>query len=94
MNPLAEFQRVTTPVSTHAHTSAITHCASHSCSFPRACTQIDFLGESTTGNLHLELRQGIIKDLRSAGVVNVLGMHTLDDIYTLPLESLKKSTQV
>ncbi len=44
--------------------------------------------------MHLELRKGIIKDLRAAGVVNVLGMRTLEDIYTLPLESLKKSTQV
>jgi len=49
--------------------------------------EIDFLGESTEGNLHL------VDSLKRAGVVNVFGMKTLEDIYTLPVEKLKRSTQ-
>ncbi len=54
--------------------------------------QIDFLGESTEGNLHLH----VVDDLRKGrlGVINVFGMQQLDDIYTLPLQKLKSATQV
>jgi hypothetical protein len=52
--------------------------------------QIDFLGESTEGNLQLvdSLRKG------HSSVINVFGMHRLDDIIKLPLAKLKAATQV
>lgn len=50
--------------------------------------QIDFLGESTEGDLHL------VDSLRRAGVVNVFGMKALEDIYTIPVDKLRRSTQV
>lgn len=55
------------------------------------CTraQIDFLGESTEGNLHLA---NVVKG--RVGLINVFGMEQLDDIYTLPLAKLRAATQV
>ena len=50
--------------------------------------QIDFLGESTSGNLRLGQR------VRSEGIVNVLGLEQLDDIITIPYNVLKNSQQV
>lgn len=55
-------------------------------------TQIDFLGESTEGNLHLQLVDSLRKG--KMGVINVFGMQSLDDIYSLPLAKLKAATQV
>lgn len=50
--------------------------------------QIDFLGESTTGNLRF------VQRVRSEGIVNVLGLQQLDDIVTIPYRELKTSQQV
>ena len=48
---------------------------------------MDFLGESTEGNLH------IVDSAKQKGVITVFGMRTLDDIYTLPLKKLKSVIQ-
>ncbi|PNW73801.1 hypothetical protein CHLRE_13g573150v5 [Chlamydomonas reinhardtii] len=53
--------------------------------------EIDFLGESTEGNLHLHLVDSLRKG--KVGVINVFGMQQLDDIYDLPLAKLKAATQ-
>ncbi|GLC35595.1 hypothetical protein PLESTM_000341200 [Pleodorina starrii] len=53
--------------------------------------EIDFLGESTEGDLQLHLVDSLRKG--KAGVINVFGMQSLDDIYTLPLGKLKAATQ-
>ncbi len=50
--------------------------------------QIDFLGESTTGNLRF------VQRVKSEGIVNVLGLQQLDDIITIPYRELKRSQQV
>lgn len=50
--------------------------------------QVDFLGESTSGNLRL------VQRVKSEGIVNVLGLEQLDDIVTIPYNTLKKSQQV
>lgn len=50
--------------------------------------QIDFLGESTSGNLRL------VQRVKSEGIVNVLGLEQLDDIITIPYSVLKNSQQV
>lgn len=50
--------------------------------------QVDFLGESTSGNLRL------VQRVQSEGIVNVLGLEQLDDIVTIPYNILKTSQQV
>ena len=50
--------------------------------------QVDFLGESTSGNLRF------VQRVKSEGIVNVLGLEQLDDIITTPYKVLKKSQQV
>ena len=54
------------------------------------CTnlQVDFLGESTSGNLRF------VQRVKSEGIVNVLGLQQLDDIITIPYKHLKESQQV
>lgn len=49
--------------------------------------EIDFLGESTTGNLRF------VQRVKSEGIVNVLGLQQLDDIVTIPYRELKTSQQ-
>ncbi|KAL6763622.1 putative cytosolic purine 5-nucleotidase [Haematococcus lacustris] len=49
--------------------------------------EVDYLGESTEGNLHL------IESMKKSGVVNVFGIKSMQDIYTLPITKLKKATQ-
>ncbi|KAL3133373.1 hypothetical protein ABBQ38_007244 [Trebouxia sp. C0009 RCD-2024] len=49
--------------------------------------EVDFLGESTSGNLRL------VQRVKSEGIVNVLGLEQLDDIVTIPYNTLKKSQQ-
>lgn len=50
--------------------------------------QVDFLGESTSGNLRL------VQRVKSEGIVNVLGLEQLDEIVTIPYNVLKSSQQV
>ena len=50
--------------------------------------QVDFLGESTSGNLRF------VQRVKSEGIVNVLGLEQLDDIITTPYKVLKRSQQV
>ena len=50
--------------------------------------QVDFLGESTTGNLRF------VQRVTTEGLINVLGMQQLDDIETIPYTDLKRSQQV
>lgn len=50
--------------------------------------QVDFLGESTTGNLRFVHR------VTTEGLINVLGMQQLDDIENIPYQDLKRSQQV
>lgn len=50
--------------------------------------QIDFLGESTGGDLLL------VQSLRKAGMVTVFRLKTLDDMYIIPLDKVRQSTQV
>jgi hypothetical protein len=52
------------------------------------CLQLDFFGETTEGNLKL------VQRLRGLGMVNVLGLNELDDIYDIDVQSLKATTQV
>lgn len=49
---------------------------------------MDFLGESTTGNLHLVGRE------RERGIGNVLGLSSVDDIVDMPVSELRKATKV
>lgn len=49
--------------------------------------EVDFLGESTSGNLRL------VQRVKSEGIVNVLGLEQLDDIVTIPYNTLKQSQQ-
>lgn len=49
--------------------------------------QVDFLGESTEGNLHL------VDDPHRQGVVNVFGLHSLEDIINVPVAKLAAATQ-
>lgn len=53
-----------------------------------AVLQVDFLGESTTGNLRFVHR------VTTEGLINVLGMQQLDDIENTPYKDLKRSQQV
>ena len=55
---------------------------------PACCAQIDFLGEPTTGNLHLVQRAA------SEGAANVLGLRHFDDIFSVPYRLLQQSQQV
>ena len=50
--------------------------------------QVDFLGESTSGNLRF------VQRVKSEGIVNVLGLQQLDDIIAIPYKDLKESQQV
>ena len=52
-----------------------------------AVVQVDFLGESTEGNLHLVSGA-------SQEIVNVLGLTEPDDILSIPFEDLKDSQEV
>ncbi|KAK9819835.1 hypothetical protein WJX72_002959 [[Myrmecia] bisecta] len=45
--------------------------------------EVDFLGEVTTGNLHL------VERVNSEGIVNVLGLSQLNDIFDMPYTKLK-----
>lgn len=49
--------------------------------------EVDFLGESTSGNLRF------VQRVKSEGIVNVLGLQQLDDIITIPYRELKASQQ-
>ena len=49
---------------------------------------MDFLGEPTTGNLHL------VERVSTQGVANVLGLQKMDDIFTIPFSDLKEKQQV
>lgn len=55
--------------------------------------QIDFLGESTEGDLHLVDSAGRGSGA-AQGVVNIFGMQQLEDIINVPLAKLKTATQV
>lgn len=50
--------------------------------------QVDFLGESTTGNLHLVGRE------QEHGIGNVLGLASVDDIVDMPVNQLRQATKV
>ena len=50
--------------------------------------QIDFLGEPTTGNLHL------VQRVASEGLANVLGLKHFDDIFSVPYRELRQNQQV
>lgn len=50
--------------------------------------QIDFLGEPTTGNLHL------VQRVASEGLANVLGLKRFDDIFSVPYRELRQNQQV
>lgn len=50
--------------------------------------QVDFLGEPTTGNLHL------VERVSTQGLANVLGLQNMDDIFTIPFRELKEKQQV
>ena len=50
--------------------------------------QIDFLGEITTGNLHL------VDQVSTEGTINVLGITHLSDIVDVSYEALKASQKV
>eukprot|EP00798_Chlamydomonas_sp_ICE-L_P025806 gene25806-11481_t len=53
--------------------------------------EVDFLGESTSGNLTLD-RRNVITDL-SEGIVGALGMSSLNDIINIPSDVLKDTTK-
>ena len=55
---------------------------------PTVPQQVDFLGESTSGNLRF------VQRVQSEGIVNVLGLEQLDDIINIPYKVLKDSQQV
>lgn len=50
--------------------------------------QVDALGESTYGSMQL------LKQLRSDGVVPLLGLQNLDDILHVPVEEVKHTVNV
>jgi hypothetical protein len=56
----------------------------------QAClhTQVDFLGESTTGNLHLVGRE------QDHSIGNVLGLASVEDIVEMPVDGLRRATKV
>lgn len=54
-----------------------------------AALQVDFLGEPTTGNLHL-----VEKRASSKGGANVLGLQKIDDIFSIPFGQLKEKQHV
>ncbi|CAL8467153.1 g6689 [Coccomyxa elongata] len=49
--------------------------------------EIDFLGEPTTGNLHL------VQRVTSEGLANVLGLRQFDDIFSVPYRDLRQNQQ-
>lgn len=49
--------------------------------------EVDFLGESTTGNLHLVGRE------RERGISNVLGLSSVGDIVDMPVSELREATK-
>lgn len=56
-----------------------------------AWRQIDFLGEPTTGNLHLVQRGG---EEGAAGGVHALGLCSMGDVFEAPTEQLRARQQV
>ena len=50
--------------------------------------QVDFLGESTSGNLHL------VDQEHHRGMGNVLGLEDVDAIVDMPVEELRRHTKV
>ena len=52
--------------------------------------QIDFLGEPTTGNLHLVQREGA----QGASCVHALGLRHTGDVFDAPPEQLRANQQV
>eukprot|EP00798_Chlamydomonas_sp_ICE-L_P002058 gene2058-18236_t len=54
--------------------------------------EVDFLGESTMGSLHLE-RANVVADLNK-GIVGALGMSSLNEIIDMPIQKLKDTTQL
>ena len=59
------------------------------CFHRRCCAQIDFLGEPTTGNLHLVQREGA----RGVSGVHALGLRHTGDVFDAPLEQLRANQQ-
>jgi hypothetical protein len=57
----------------------------------RACLQIDFLGEPTTGNLHLVQRG---TEDGAHGGVHALGLRSMGDVFEAPIEQLRARQQV
>jgi hypothetical protein len=51
-------------------------------------SQVDFLGESTTGNLHLVGRE------QDHSIGNVLGLASVEDIVDMPVSELRQATKV
>lgn len=49
---------------------------------------MDFLGESTSGNLHL------VGAEREGGIGNVLGLNSVEDIIDVPVSKLRSATKV
>jgi len=68
------------------HTTSLKHTHTHTRVRVRA--QFDYLGETTEGNLHF------VQRLQRAGVVNLFGLTSLDDIVTTGLDSLQGAVQV
>ncbi len=63
----------------------------HTLFIPTSCraAQFDYLGETTEGNLHL------VERLKRAGVVGgILGLSSLEDIYSVDPKKLRAATQV
>jgi len=56
--------------------------------------QVDFLGESTEGNLHLVRPAGKTKGGHAKGIIDVLGLTQPEDVFSMPLTSLRESQQV
>jgi hypothetical protein len=50
--------------------------------------QVDFLGESTTGNLHL------VGQEQDHSIGNVLGLASVEDIVDMPVNELRRATKV
>ena len=55
--------------------------------------QVDFLGESTEGNLHL-VRPAGEPEGAAKGIIDVLGLTQPEDVFSVPLASLRDSKQV
>ena len=68
-------------------TAQIGHVYLH---FTLCSAQIDFLGEPTTGNLHLVQREGA----RGVSGVHALGLRHTGDVFDAPLEQLRANQQV